>query len=399
MRIGIYNRWLRVLGGGERFTLCLAQILSRDNEVCVISQYQVKPEEIQARLGIDVTDIKFEVWPNLPDEDLSKFTVHFDLFINASHMSALLPCATRNILIVYFPSWSGREWWQPLLSRLSQDVVWPILRVEAFRTALEKLMPDVFARLQRIPSLHFREALKRYDLICAISHFTQQWIAKYWGLPSEILYPPVDIEKFIPLEKRNIILNVGRFFSGGHNKKQLEMVRAFKHLCNTKRLQGWELHLVGHTSCGFRHKRYLEKVRAEAEGYPVFFHLDAPFEVLQQLYGQAKIYWHASGYGEDISRHPDRFEHFGISIVEAMAAGCVPVVIGKAGQKEIVINHVTGFLWETVEELMDYTEELARNPVLWAKISQMAISRAQDFSKDVFASRVYELMLNAEKKG
>jgi glycosyltransferase involved in cell wall biosynthesis len=143
----------------------------------------------------------------------------------------------------------------------------------------------------------------------------------------------------------------------------------------------------------------LDKVRAEAEGYPVFFHFDAPFEVLQQLYGQAKIYWHASGYGENVNRRPDRFEHFGISTVEAMAAGCVPVVIGKGGQKEIVINHETGFLWETLEELMDYTEQLARNPTLWAKMSQAALQRAQDFSKEVFASRVYELMLIAEKRG
>jgi glycosyltransferase involved in cell wall biosynthesis len=399
MRIGIYNRWLHVLGGGERFTLYLAQILARDNEVYVISQRQVNPGEIQARLGIDITNIRFEIWPNLPDVDLSKFTVPFDLFINASHMSVLLPQATRNVLIVYFPSWSGQEWWQPLLSLLSQYIVWPLLRIETFGIALARLMPDGLARLYRIPPLHFRKALKRYNLICAISRFTQQWIAEYWGLPSEIIYPPVDIDKFTPLEKRNIILSVGRFFSGGHNKKQLEMVQAFKYLCTTKGLHGWEFHLVGNTTCGFRHQRYLDKVRAEAEGYPVFFHLDAPFEVLQQLYGQAKIYWHASGYGENVNRRPDRFEHFGISTVEAMAAGCVPVVIGKGGQKEIVIDHETGFLWETLEELMDYTEQLARNPTLWAKMSQAALQRAQDFSKGVFASRVYELMLNAEKGG
>jgi glycosyltransferase involved in cell wall biosynthesis len=48
---------------------------------------------------------------------------------------------------------------------------------------------------------------------------------------------------------------------------------------------------------------------------------------------------------------------------------------------------------------MDYTEQLARNPALWAKMSQAALQRAQDFSKEVFASRVYELVLNAEKRG
>ena len=40
--------------------------------------------------------------------------------------------------------------------------------------------------------------------------------------------------------------------------------------------------------------------------------------------------------GEDAERHPERFEHFGISVVEAMAAGAVPLVFGAAGPGEIV---------------------------------------------------------------
>ena len=65
-------------------------------------------------------------------------------------------------------------------------------------------------------------------------------------------------------------------------------------------------------------------------------HADASGAELRDLYGRASIFWHAAGLGEDPERHPDRYEHFGITTVEAMSAGAVPVVIDAAGQAEIV---------------------------------------------------------------
>jgi len=396
MRIGIYNRWLHVLGGGERLTLGIAQALAKEHTVHVLSQHHAKREDIEARLDMDMANVHFDIWPDLPDEALSEYTVPYNLFINASHMSALAPRALKNLLLVYFPSWSGREWWQPPLSWLGRYVLRPALRFSAFRVGFERLLPSGLARLHRVPPPHFRRALSQYDLICTISRFSQQWIAQYWGLPSEILYPPVDVEALAPLKKRNIILSVGRFFVGGHNKKQLETVRAFKRLYE-EGLRGWELHLAGGTSPGPQHQCYLARVQAEARGYPVFFHMDIPFETLQRLYGQAKIYWHASGYGEDVDRHPDRFEHFGITTVEAMAAGCVPVVIGKAGQREIVVDGLSGFLWQRLDELIKYTWQLIQNPALREKMSQRARQRSRDFGQDAFVQHIRRLVSQLER--
>ncbi len=58
------------------------------------------------------------------------------------------------------------------------------------------------------------------------------------------------------------------------------------------------------------------------------FHVDAPGAELADLYARASIFWHAAGLGEDAEDDPNRMEHFGISIVEAMSAGAVPVVLG-----------------------------------------------------------------------
>jgi len=79
-------------------------------------------------------------------------------------------------------------------------------------------------------------------------------------------------------------------------------------------------------------------------------------------------------------------EHFGISTAEAMAAGCVPVVINKGGQPEIVEHGVNGFVWETLDELRNYTTRLINDDALRAKMSEAARKRAQVFRSESFVA-------------
>ena len=55
------------------------------------------------------------------------------------------------------------------------------------------------------------------------------------------------------------------------------------------------------------------------------FHIDASFENLMELMKKSKIFF-----------HPREGEHFGMSIVEAMSAGLIPVVPSTGGQSEFV---------------------------------------------------------------
>jgi len=256
----------------------------------------------------------------------------------------------------------------------------------------EKLIKELGLRLHGIPDNLSLRYVDSYHLICPISVFVQRWLQIYWGKEGEILYPPVDVDAYsADREKKNIILNVGRFFSGSHNKKHLPMIQAFKQLCRNG-LQGWEFHLVGGVAPGRVHADYLDRVRRQAQGYPIFIHTDAPFAELKRLYEEASIYWHASGYGENENRNPIRFEHFGITTVEAMAAGCIPIVIAKAGQLETVEHERSGFLWSTLRELQDYTLRVVGDPELRASLQRGAVARARDFSQDAFKRRLLELI-------
>ena len=228
------------------------------------------------------------------------------------------------------------------------------------------------------PSTDF---IASYDAVVSNSEFTRRWVQRYWGTDSTVVYPPVTMQA--RGDKENVILAVGRFFAAeaGHSKKQLEMVAAFRRLVD-RGLEGWTLHLVG--GCSVVDRPYLEQVQAAAEGLPIELHVDAPGDELRDLYARASIYWQATGLGEDPERDPDRLEHFGIATVEAMSAGAVPVVIGLAGQIEIVQPGVSGFHFATLDELVERTEAVVGDDELRARLSEGAEARARDFSVEAF---------------
>ena len=255
-------------------------------------------------------------------------------------------------------------------------------------------VPVLDARLGRGPSLFPWISLvtasdavsgwiDTYDSIVAISAFTAEWIARLWGRSSLVVEPPVTMRT--PGPKEPIIVSVGRFFSEdrGHSKKQLEMVRAFRRLGPVA--DGWTLHLVG--GCAPADADYLAKVRAEADGLDVVFHVDASGAELDELYSRASIYWHATGLDDDLSVRPERAEHFGITTVEAMSAGAVPIVHDAGGQPEIVRDGVDGYVFADADTLIERTRSLLADDARRDLLAASAIERARRYSTERFADR------------
>jgi glycosyltransferase involved in cell wall biosynthesis len=234
--------------------------------------------------------------------------------------------------------------------------------------------------------------LDGYDLVLANSAYTQGWVDRLWHRPAEVLFPPIDVAKIHPSATREkAILTVGRFFAPGlgHAKRQLEMVRFFGAMVRSGALPGWTLHVVG--GCEESQLPYLDQVRRAAAGLPVEIHANAPRSTLHRLMATSSIFWSATGYGEPEDRAPWAQEHFGMTTAEAMAGGCVPVVIDRAGQREIVREGVDGFRWETERQLAERTRQVAGDDALRASLAASAIDRAQHYSDLAFAERWREL--------
>lgn len=408
MRIGIYNRYWATRGGGERYAGVMAEVLARDHRVELLGVEDIHLGALGAHLGLDLSGTGFRLLPPVSERELAPISAEYDLFVNCTYLSRLPSRAKSSVYLVLFP----QRAWRPGLIRLGRRILSaipvrppPELPLEGFheseaqdsrpRGAISHLATRVEGRLDahdaRIPS--------GYDLLLAISEFTRHWVSRRWGQPSEVLAPPVDTATFSapePSAKERVILSVGRFFHGSHNKKHLEMLRLFRRMHDRGEVpEGWEYHLVGNL-----HRNRLEDLEYFAElerlaaGYPVKLLVDLDLPRLVEEYRRAAVFWHAAGWGESDRRQPEKFEHFGLTTCEAMSSGCIPVVIAKAGQLEIVEPGRSGYLFTTAEELQSATRRLIEGfGEPWTHdLMRRAAAAVERFSRPRFEERLWELL-------
>jgi glycosyltransferase involved in cell wall biosynthesis len=231
--------------------------------------------------------------------------------------------------------------------------------------------------------------LTAYDSVMVNSTYTKGFVEDWWQRPGDVLHPPIDVSAMTPAavrEKR--IVTVGRMFAPGlgHAKRQLEMVQAFRRLA----MEGWSLSVLG----GVEPSQipYLNSVRAAAEGLPIEIVPNAPRSLVEERLSTSSIFWAATGLNEDTDARPWNAEHFGMTTVEAMAGGCVRVVIDSAGQREIVRADVDGLRWTTVDELLDLTRRVAGSPDLMAAMSASSIQRARTWDEDAFRAELHTIV-------
>lgn len=348
MKIGFYSPYLDTFGGGERYMLTLASHLSLKNDVDIFWDDATIKAPLSKFLKIDLSRVHFkENIFHLPTIKKLRRSRSYKLIFVLSDGSVPLTFAKTNILHFQVP----------------------------FR----------FNKL----SLKTKLALKKYKYIVTNSHFTKSFIDKSFNVNSKVIYPPVDTKSFQPKVKENIILNVGRFGTNQlHPKKQEVLIDVFKEVY--KHAPGWRLYLVGQAKKS--DQKYIRHLKKVTRGHAIKIIENIPIDRLKKIFEKSSIYWHATGFGEDENLLPEKMEHFGIATVEAQAAGAVPVVIGKGGQKEIVNDARDGYLWNTKTELFDKTMHLINDPKKREQLSTNAIKNAKRFSKEVFLKEYEEII-------
>ena len=195
-------------------------------------------------------------------------------------------------------------------------------------------------------------------------------------------------------DRTRTILNVGRFQADGPqipHKRQDVLIQAFATMSDLA-AAGWSLHLVGAVGTTAEDRTYFERVQHLATGLAVHVHANASHELLTHLTSHARVYWHAQGYGTDIVLHPEAQEHFGISTVEAMAAGIVPLVYATAGPAEVVQGE-SELTWRTPQELVAKTRAIITSG-RWEHWHDRCKHRAAHFSTDAFAEQITALYLS-----
>jgi glycosyltransferase involved in cell wall biosynthesis len=382
MTIGVHAQpSTSTLGGTDVVTAVLAEALSDAHDVEIIRHGAgVTIESLGRFSGTRLERVRLRTVPALPSDagrsynpirryrqtrdwghDLS---APYDLFITFTHEPPPFCHAPRGVLVVLFPMFVPFHRAMPLTGTRS---LWDRAR-------------GVYS------SVEWKKRLATYDVTVAISEFVRTWVDRLWGVDAEVVYPPGE-DSAPGLDKIPLVLSVGRFTSGGNMKCQLDMVHAFKALA----LPGWSYASVGAIGPSPEDQAYAGAVRRAAAGLPISIEANLDRAAVRDLYGRAKIFWHAAGFGSSEAA-PEQSEHFGISTVEAMAAGCVPVVMNMGAQPEIVEHGVSGFLWQSLDELCRYTNEIATDTGLWSRMSRAARKRAEQFDRRHYVERFLQVL-------
>ena len=347
----MYDPYLDTLGGGERYMLTLASLLSKSHNVSLFWDDDKILQEANKKFGFRLTNLSVQKdifsSPYNAFDRLLKMR-EFDQIFFLSDGSIPLLMAKKNILLFQFPiSWRK--------------------------------------------SLSLYERLKLFSISKIIynSEFVMRSNIKLFNKPGVVLYPPVPPIPEGIRKKENIILGVGRFTKGMNMKKQDVLISTFKEF-SKKISDDWQLVLIG--SVLSSDMDFLEKIKAMAKDSKVKLIINPSHEELVEYLQKAKIFWHAAGFGEDLLLHPERAEHFGIAVVEAMSAGCVPVVFNGGGPCEIVEDGVNGFLFDTPHQLIDKTILLINDRPAWKKLSDASRVRAESFSPGMFYQQLTTLL-------
>ncbi len=399
MKIGIYCLNMTGLGGGDKQALALAEHLCKEHDVYLFTQEAIDVDYCEAYFDLDLSRLKIVVLKE-PEESFKIFPgirrlyyhrmhmVHFkqirkfklDVFFNYSYGSQLIAPANHGIYMCMFPT-------SPTIVPSKAQS-----RTRATNAVLRKVSASILKR-----ELYSFES---YRVITSVSKYTSNWISILWERESFPVYAVCDpIGATAP--KRKWLLNVGRFTGHdplAHHKRQDVLISEFIKMEKLHR-EGWELHLAGTVNArDIAAVEYVNGLKHASEGFPIYFHCNASRNELVELYKYSAIYLHSTGYGSQPSDSPHSQEHFGITTVEAMSAGCVPIVINSGGQPEIVTDGVDGLLWNNLDELHASVAKITSDEKLMVQLSCSAEEAGNRYTRARFNVHIDKLLASIPDK-
>jgi glycosyltransferase involved in cell wall biosynthesis len=214
----------------------------------------------------------------------------------------------RDIRVIKFPQLQD-------MAFLSKNNEAPILDLET-----KYKVKDYFRFLR----LKYNDLMKK-TVVLTNSEYCRRVIYNALGIGAKILYPPVDVETFRTItskftSRENVILVISRIAPDKQIENAIDVARMLRD-----RGIGKGVAIVGNLH--HYDMSYYGQVKKMILDYDlssyVSLQTNISFIKLVQIMQLAKVYF-----------HPKIDEHFGISIVEAMAAGLVPIVSNVGGHTE-----------------------------------------------------------------
>jgi len=361
-KIALVTDWLTNMGGAEPLLLEIHKLFPK--APIYTSVYDAKNMPAFKHIDVRTTDLqtklpkslryKHVLWPTLRAKAFRKLDLsEFDIIISTSSAEAKAVRKTRpgQIHIAYIHTPIRYYWshYEEFKKEFKFGKLTPFIR---------PLIP-VLVKQQRKLDL---ESIEGIDVFIANSTITQERIKQYYGKPSTIIHPPVDVDRFTPAPKGE---RSGYVLWGRHVPyKRFDLAI---EACNQL---GAKLTIIGSGPDTERLKKLA--------GPTITFTGRISDEELVKRAQSAKAFL-----------FPNE-EDFGISAAEALAAGTPVIAYAKGGALDIVQDGETGVLFkhQTVASLIAAMKKADTIDFLPATLHR----KAKRFDKGLFATKIRKIV-------
>ncbi len=361
MKIALVHDMLVQEGGQERVLRALQELFPQAPTFVLIYN---KNNKIKYYKDKDIRATFLQKMPNIENKyqwylplmstaieshDLSEFDI---IFSSASSFAKGILCKpkTRHICYCHTPT---RYLWSDAKGYV-EDLPYPNL--------IKNILPFYLSHLRNWDW----SAAQRVDKFLANSKVVKNRIARYYNQESRVIYPPVDVHKFyISSKDKDYFLIGGRLVP---YKRYDLVIKAFNKLNEPLKIFGSGPELERLKTLAKPNIEFLGRV---SEGKKT------------ELYANCKAFL-----------NPQE-EDFGITTIEAMAAGRPVIAYKKGGAVETIIEGVTGEFfndqtWEDLANTVIHFEPEKYN-------SQQIRQHALKFSKERFQKEIKQFISNLTK--
>lgn len=360
--IVIVHDWLTNMGGAEPVVLELHKLFPQApiytsvfnaEKMPAFKDLDVRTTNLQKKLPKKLR-YKHVLWPTLRAKAFRQLDLsEFDIIISSSSAEAKSVRKTRpgqvHIAYVHTPP---RYYWSHYQEFRKEFNFGPLTSV------IRPFIPYFVNKMRTLD----KESSKDIDVFIANSTVTQQRIKEYYGKPSTVVYPPVNVDRFTPPPKGH---RSGYAIWGRHVPyKRFDLaIKAANQL-------GIKLTIAGTGPD-------TERLKSLAGPTVTFVGRisDPDLEKLAQT-SRAFLF-------------PNE-EDFGISAVEALAAGTPVIAYKKGGALDIVQDGETGIFFEeqTVDSLVAAIQRFEK-----MKFSPATLHRkAKRFDKGLFDTKIKKIV-------
>jgi len=218
------------------------------------------------------------------------------------------------------------------------------------------------------------------DIVMANSEYTGRLLEELYGEKPVVVHPPVPISDLLECGRRGFderddaVAMVGRISS---EKRHDDVIRAISETSAKPALRVMGALTRGNVEYATRLRKLASKLGVRLELHP-----NIPREKLAEKLCSSKVFVHAT-IGE----------HFGMAVVEAMAAGLPVVATRHSGSyRDIVSNGRYGLGYSNLQELAHYVDALLQNKGLWIEYHERSLDRCRSYDSTKFYAILEKLI-------